>query len=76
VDYHQTNQKTDSGKTLKPWPVLVDHYTLWESVNPQNRYFTATIAIQNLNTKSQFTPLSIHKILDKKFYAYYKKYTL
>ncbi|MDX7508638.1 hypothetical protein, partial [Citrobacter freundii] len=23
----QTNRKTDTGKTLKPWPVLVDHYT-------------------------------------------------
>ncbi|WP_233610440.1 relaxase/mobilization nuclease domain-containing protein [Citrobacter freundii] len=22
----QTNRKTDTGKTLKPWPVLVDHY--------------------------------------------------
>ncbi|MEX9818377.1 hypothetical protein AB7X09_20775, partial [Providencia rettgeri] len=27
-DYHQTNQKTNTGKTLKPWPILVDHYTL------------------------------------------------
>ncbi|ECD5161923.1 hypothetical protein E1408_22505 [Salmonella enterica subsp. enterica serovar Senftenberg] len=26
VDYLQTNRKTDTGKTLKPWPVLVDHY--------------------------------------------------
>ncbi|MEQ4681052.1 hypothetical protein ABN069_21335, partial [Providencia rettgeri] len=25
--YHQTNQKTNTGKTLKPWPILVDHYT-------------------------------------------------
>ncbi|MEY0065887.1 hypothetical protein AB7W70_21120, partial [Providencia rettgeri] len=24
--YHQTNQKTNTGKTLKPWPILVDHY--------------------------------------------------
>ncbi|MFP8329475.1 hypothetical protein ACLH2U_11730 [Citrobacter freundii] len=24
----QTNRKTDTGKTLKPWPVLVDHYTI------------------------------------------------
>ncbi|MEY0497658.1 phage minor head protein, partial [Providencia rettgeri] len=30
-DYHQTNQKTNTGKTLKPWPILVDHYTLTES---------------------------------------------
>ncbi|MEY0177620.1 PTS lactose/cellobiose transporter subunit IIA, partial [Providencia rettgeri] len=26
--YHQTNQKTNTGKTLKPWPILVDHYSL------------------------------------------------
>ena len=26
VGYHQTNRKTDTGKTLKRWPVLVDHY--------------------------------------------------
>ncbi|MFP1926837.1 hypothetical protein ACLEEA_15325, partial [Lonsdalea quercina] len=26
-DYHQTNRKTDTGKTLKRWPVLVDHFT-------------------------------------------------
>ncbi|MEY0229815.1 helix-turn-helix transcriptional regulator, partial [Providencia huaxiensis] len=26
-DYHQTNQKTNTGKTLKPWPILVDHYS-------------------------------------------------
>ena len=31
VDYLQTNRKTDTGKTLKPWPVLVDHYTLAEA---------------------------------------------
>ncbi|WME26926.1 PIN domain-containing protein [Citrobacter freundii] len=24
----QTNRKTDTGKTLKPWPVLVDHYNI------------------------------------------------
>ncbi|MEY0229990.1 hypothetical protein AB7V92_18640, partial [Providencia huaxiensis] len=24
---HQTNQKTNTGKTLKPWPILVDHYS-------------------------------------------------
>ena len=30
VGYHQTNQKTDTGKTLKRWPVLVDHNRLPE----------------------------------------------
>lgn len=27
VGYHQTNRKTDTGKTLKLWPVFVDHFT-------------------------------------------------
>jgi hypothetical protein len=27
VGYHQTNRKTDTGKTLKRWPVFVDHFT-------------------------------------------------
>ena len=26
VGYHQTNRKTDTGKTLTLWPVFVDHY--------------------------------------------------
>ncbi|TWY31225.1 hypothetical protein FR965_08130 [Serratia marcescens] len=26
MDYHQTNRKVDTGKTLKRWPVFVDHY--------------------------------------------------
>jgi short-subunit dehydrogenase len=31
VGYHQTNQKTDTGKTLTRWPVLVDHNITAES---------------------------------------------
>lgn len=27
VGYRQTNQKTDTGKTLTRWPVFVDHFT-------------------------------------------------
>ncbi|MBX4822931.1 hypothetical protein C2U62_29565 [Klebsiella michiganensis] len=26
MGYRQTNQKTDTGKTLTRWPVFVDHY--------------------------------------------------
>ena len=26
VGYRQTNQKTDTGKTLTRWPVFVDHF--------------------------------------------------
>ncbi|MBW7626789.1 hypothetical protein K1J22_22140, partial [Enterobacter kobei] len=33
--YHQTNQKTDTGKTLTRWPVLVDHNT---SINIEGRH--------------------------------------
>ena len=28
VGYRQTNQKTDTGKTLTRWPVFVDHFKL------------------------------------------------
>ncbi|HAE4776264.1 TPA_asm: hypothetical protein G4H14_004643 [Salmonella enterica subsp. enterica serovar Poona] len=28
MGYHPTNRKTDTGKTLKWWPVLVDHFKL------------------------------------------------
>lgn len=27
VGYHQMNRKVDTGKTLKRWPVFVDHYS-------------------------------------------------
>ena len=27
VGFRQTNQKTDTGKTLTRWPVFVDHFT-------------------------------------------------
>lgn len=27
VSYHQTNRKTDTEKTLKLWPVFVDHFS-------------------------------------------------
>lgn len=33
VGYHQTNQKTDTGKTLTRWPVLVDHNTASSSLD-------------------------------------------
>jgi hypothetical protein len=29
----QTNRKTDTGKTLKRWPVLVDHYKIMKNTN-------------------------------------------
>ncbi len=41
VGYRQTNQKTDTGKTLTRWPVFVDHFTL------SAREFTSAQATQN-----------------------------
>ncbi len=32
VGYRQTNQKTDTGKTLTRWPVFVDHFNNIEKV--------------------------------------------
>ena len=32
VGCHQMNRKTDTGKTLKRWPVFVDHYKACNSV--------------------------------------------
>lgn len=40
-DYNRGLPPTDTGKTLKPWPVLVDHYT-WES-NPDGHHFPARL---------------------------------
>ncbi len=33
VGYRQTNQKTDTGKTLTRWPVFVDHFSLMYPLN-------------------------------------------
>ncbi|MFM3296874.1 hypothetical protein AB8S18_16465, partial [Klebsiella pneumoniae subsp. ozaenae] len=33
VGYRQTNQKTDTGKTLTRWPVFVDHFSFKWPVN-------------------------------------------
>jgi hypothetical protein len=36
VDYHQTNRKVDTGKTLKRWPVFVDHFSIRIDGNARN----------------------------------------
>ncbi|MFS3604635.1 hypothetical protein ACK6T9_15855, partial [Proteus vulgaris] len=48
-DYHQTNQKTNTGKTLKPWPILVDHYTA--SIQREQQ--------RNFELKNESVPLSL-----------------
>ncbi|MEH5352242.1 hypothetical protein PO524_25030, partial [Klebsiella pneumoniae] len=34
--YRQTNQKTDTGKTLTRWPVFVDHFIFGITKNTSN----------------------------------------
>ncbi len=49
VGYRQTNQKTDTGKTLTRWPVFVDHFTMALPSTPAMSYqvnpvFNLTVA--------------------------------
>ncbi|MFQ0094257.1 hypothetical protein ACH63W_00105, partial [Klebsiella pneumoniae] len=48
VGYRQTNQKTDTGKTLTRWPVFVDHFRVWEE-----RKQTATLQIEECRNALQ-----------------------
>ncbi|MDU5079420.1 hypothetical protein, partial [Enterobacter sp.] len=46
VGYRQTNQKTDTGKTLTRWPVFVDHFKaaflpLWISTASSSEDFNS-----------------------------------
>ncbi|MGE6067507.1 hypothetical protein ACQJ1D_25835 [Klebsiella pneumoniae] len=49
VGYRQTNQKTDTGKTLTRWPVFVDHFiemtsgSALEGIIPANTDFIVTL---------------------------------
>ncbi len=45
VGYHQTNQKTDTGKTLTRWPVLVDHNTLSIPLTPEEQELEAQMVV-------------------------------
>ncbi|WP_425401499.1 hypothetical protein, partial [Escherichia coli] len=36
---HQMNRKTDTGKTLKRWPVFVDHYIISSSLFPRKEHY-------------------------------------
>ena len=69
VDYHQTNRKVDTGKTLKRWPVLVDHYNYmtavvkWLLSIPYLATFTDLLkkaGVTILNRKSSFS--TIHTV--------------
>lgn len=51
VGYHQTNQKTDTGKTLTRWPVLVDH-------NNAKLCGVQTLYLTYRKLKNQTIPLS------------------
>ena len=69
VDYHQTNRKVDTGKTLKRWPVFVDHYKKRfsdEQIISILREAEAGVPARELCRK--------HAISDATFYTWRKKY--
>ncbi|EFB3355260.1 hypothetical protein DV721_25830 [Klebsiella pneumoniae] len=45
VGYHQTNQKTDTGKTLTRWPVFVDHFTAEEALKRIGDYLRHILSV-------------------------------
>ncbi|HHT4371348.1 three component ABC system middle component [Citrobacter freundii] len=47
----QTNRKTDTGKTLKPWPVLVDHYIV--TYKPMHKFLNYAKKNSSLRTLMQ-----------------------
>lgn len=49
VGYHQTNQKTDTGKTLTRWPVFVDHYTLIVSYVMRSEKYEQKLSVIEVN---------------------------
>ncbi|MGD8106391.1 GNAT family N-acetyltransferase [Pantoea sp. FN0302] len=57
VGYHQMNRKVDTGKTLKRWPVFVDHY-IFGFTNEGTLFGYALIFAH----PSQDLPLYCHKI--------------
>ncbi|WP_407842618.1 hypothetical protein, partial [Enterobacter hormaechei] len=59
VGYPQTNRKTDTGKTLKPWPVLVDHF---KQLNPSMLHFLAeclTLSVERRHNPKGYTASAI-----------------
>lgn len=44
VLFPQTNRKTDTGETLKPWPVLADHYTSTGRGGENNFYISLVVS--------------------------------
>ena len=58
VGYRQTNQKTDTGKTLTRWPVFVDHFNRHAQPEPvvsAEMLHTAASAIEDLLTTNDRT---------------------
>ncbi|WP_272577097.1 hypothetical protein [Providencia sp. PROV274] len=65
VDYHQTNQKTNTGKTLKPWPILVDHYI--QTKYPDLTKSELEEVSQYLVVDSVISTAEVKEVGDKKF---------
>ncbi|WP_409024787.1 hypothetical protein, partial [Klebsiella pneumoniae] len=56
VGYRQTNQKTDTGKTLTRWPVFVDHFILNDSevsVKPVAIHILVSLLFKQFRTTFQ-----------------------
>ncbi|MFU7894565.1 hypothetical protein ACNAPP_18605 [Klebsiella pneumoniae] len=61
VGYRQTNQKTDTGKTLTRWPVFVDHFSERVVDNRLNQDLKDFLGKQQTGkTDSQPIDASIH----------------
>ncbi|MDS0789890.1 hypothetical protein OSB94_17480 [Proteus vulgaris] len=71
VGYHQPNLKRDTGKTLKRWPVLVDHYSKFSgklidtiqglAVLPENTNAVMANAQANRNISVQIGDTTIYQ---------------
>jgi len=65
--YHQTNRKTDTGKTLKRWPVLVDHFRLIHLMeeNKQKTYPFSAVKEWRYNLSTTRERSGMNKELDR-----------
>jgi hypothetical protein len=58
VGYHQTNQKTDTGKTLTRWPVLVDHNKLTRDESKEILISTFLTGIEESGSRRKLKPIA------------------
>jgi len=63
MGYHQTNRKTYTGKTLKLWPVFVDHFCCVSCREPPDDVNSnrKTLHINVEGTGNWTAPTTVHK---------------